>query len=449
MRSLIFTYLLLATLNIFESPPACAEEKTAAERGYDAMIGRVFAPPIWSARAYDNVWKQWGLSEKPSDYAQAFMDRYGLHPAPFENRGLPMGMRRSRSLLGDALTNDCLICHAGSIAGQSVVGLGNASLDLQALYDEMYAADGMPFRFPFRFSNARGTVEAGALLGYLMQFRDADLRLLKQPLKLGYRDDLCEDIPAWWNLKKKQTMYHNGGVSARSVRSIMTFMLSPLNTSDYIKRQEPVFSDIHSWIESIEPPRYPFEINTEIAARGEQVFRQNCVRCHGTYGPDGKYPNKHVPIDVIGTDPTLAGGFTFDFLAHYSDSWFAQETGPDGESYLRMQPGYQAPPLDGIWATAPYFHNGSVPSVYYVLNSTARPRIFTRSHRTQRDDYDELKLGWRITELNSALAPDLSPREQRAIYDTTQPGRGNGGHTFGDHLSEDERMAVIEYLKTL
>ena len=39
--------------------------------------------------------------------------------------------------------------------------------------------------------------------------------------------------------------------------------------------------------------------------------------------------------------------------------------------------------------------------------------------------------------------------QRRRIYDTTQPGRGNGGHTFGDRLSGDERRAVIEYLKTL
>jgi hypothetical protein len=35
------------------------------------------------------------------------------------------------------------------------------------------------------------------------------------------------------------------------------------------------------------------------------------------------------------------------------------------------------------------------------------------------------------------------------VYDTSRPGQGNGGHTFGDKLSEDERKAVIEYLKTL
>ena len=43
----------------------------------------------------------------------------------------------------------------------------------------------------------------------------------------------------------------------------------------------------------------------------------------------------------------------------------------------------------------------------------------------------------------------MSPYEQRKVYDTTRPGRGNGGHTYGDRLTEDERLAVIEYLKTL
>jgi mono/diheme cytochrome c family protein len=439
----------MATTQGATARAASNDEEATAQRGYKAMIGRTFVPPIWSARAYENAWKQWGHSEKPGNYADTFMDRYGLHAAPFANRGLPMGLRRARGLLGDAITNDCLLCHAGSIAGQSIIGLGNASLDLQALFDEMYAADGMPFRVPFRFSNARGTVEAGALLGYLMQFRDTDLRILKQPLKLGYRDDLCEDIPAWWHLKKKQTMYHNGGVSARSVRSIMTFMLSPLNTSEYIKRQEPVFADIQAWLESLQAPAYPFEIDAAMAERGEHLFRQNCVRCHGTYGPDGKYPNKHVSIDMVGTDPTLAGGFTDDFLTHYANSWFAAETAADGKSYMQVRPGYQAPPLDGIWATAPYFHNGSVPTVYHVLNSKARPPRFTRSFRTEREDYDEAKLGWRITEMDPTADPNLTPRELRAIYDTSQPGRANSGHTFGDHLSDEERMAVIEYLKSL
>src|SRR5262249_34669144 len=111
--------------------------------------------------------------------------------------------------------------------------------------------------------------------------------------------------------------------------------------------------------------------------------------------------------------------------------------------------GYQAPPLDGIWATAPYLHNGSVPTVYHLLNSKTRPRIFTRSYRTGKEEYDPEKLGWKIKVLDAVANPKLPDFERRKIYDTTLPGRGNGGHTFGDDLTEAERMAVIEYLKTL
>ena len=112
--------------------------------------------------------------------------------------------------------------------------------------------------------------------------------------------------------------------------------------------------------------------------------------------------------------------------------------------------GYQAPPLDGLWATAPYFHNGSAPTVYDVLNSKTRPKIFTRSYRTDLDAYDPEKLGWKVEVLDEP--PDLDktpPIERRKVYDTTKPGRGNGGHTYGDGLSDAERRAVIEYLKTL
>ena len=73
---------------------------------------------------------------------------------------------------------------------------------------------------------------------------------------------------------------------------------------------------------------------------------------------------------------------------------------------------------------------------------------FTRSFRTDRDAYDPERLGWKVTEVPAPSAA-LPAIERRKVYDTRQPGRGNGGHTYGDHLTEEERLAVIEYLKTL
>jgi mono/diheme cytochrome c family protein len=265
------------------------------------------------------------------------------------------------------------------------------------------------------------------------------------------RDNLCEDPPAWWLLHKKQTMYHTGSADARSVRSIMQFMMSPLNPASAFPRNEATFADIQQFIYSLRPPKYPLPIDRGLAEQGEKLFVKTCARCHGTYGEQWTYPNKVIPLDEIGTDATRYHGISEEFGHYYNQSWFAQEkTGWLVDGYpARHTKGYQAPPLDGIWATAPYFHNGSAPTVADVLNSKTRPKIFTRSYRTDQESYDSVKLGWKVQVLERGPDPKLSDYERRKIYDTTQTGRGNGGHTFGDHLSDAERRAVIEYLKTL
>ncbi len=432
---------------------APAEAPTAAERGREALLGRAFNPPTTSLAAYRNAWRFWGdgRTAPPADYARAFEERYGLHPAPYPNAGLPMGLREAPGLFGKALAVDCLLCHGGSVAGHSYVGLGNASLDYQTLYEELAAADGVPKRTPFRFSNVRGTTEAAGMAVYLLGMRDPDLSIRSSRLDLDLRDDLCEDTPAWWLLKKKRTMYHTGGGDARSVRSLMQFMLSPLNPPSAFTKAEPVFRDIQAYLLTLEPPKYPFPIDHGLAHQGEVVFNRTCSRCHGTYGPDGTYPNRIVPLAEIGTDPARYYGLTEKFGRHFNRSWFTRERGGwFADDYVgRITAGYQAPPLDGVWATAPYFHNGSVPTVYDVLNSKARPRVFTRSYRTEAEDYDPEAVGWRVQVLACGPEPSLPGVERRKVYDTTQPGRGNGGHTYGDRLSEAERRAVIEYLKTL
>jgi mono/diheme cytochrome c family protein len=251
-------------------------------------------------------------------------------------------------------------------------------------------------------------------------------------------------------LKKKTTMYHTGGGDARSVRSLMQFMMGSLQGPDAFAKAEPDFADILQYFLTLQPPKYPFPIDRTLAATGEKLFKQNCSRCHGTYGEHWTYPNKVIPLEEIGTDPKRYEGITPQWARYYDQTWFAQaELGGKGSARpTKPTAGYQAPPLDGLWATAPYFHNGSAPTVYHVLNSKARPKRFTRSYRTGAEDYDPARLGWKYREVGPA-DPALPARERRKVYDTTQPGRGNGGHTFGDDLTDDERLAVIEYLKTL
>src|SRR5262249_29199264 len=156
--------------------------------------------------AYDNAWKHWGLESKPlRDYDRLFQQRYGLHPAPYPNDNLPMGVRYAKDLLGrKGLTTDCLICHGGSIFRKSSAGPGNASRDFEAFYEEMNALHPRRARAPFHFTNVRGTNEAGGFSVFLLGFREPDLsiRLIRRDLDL--QDDLCEDVPAWWLLKKKK-----------------------------------------------------------------------------------------------------------------------------------------------------------------------------------------------------------------------------------------------------
>ncbi len=429
--------------------PASAQEPSPAARGKKALEERAFTPAMWLASAYDNAWRSWGVKEAPKDYAQAFRDRYGLHPAPYPKGELPMGLRHGTNLFGKGLTTDCMLCHGSSIFGKSYIGLGNSSLDVQAFFEELGKASGTGGKTPFPFSNARGTSEAGSMAVYLFSFRDADLRLRTPPHDLELRHNLCEDVPAWWLLKKKKTMYHTGGGHARSVRSLMQFMLVPTVTLETLKKEEATFADIFAYLMTLQPPKYPFAIDKNLASQGEKLFLKSCAKCHGTYGDEWTYPNKIVPLKDIGTDRTRFDGISAKFGAHYNKTWFAKDKDGKASYPATLTAGYQAPPLDGVWATAPYFHNGSAPTLYDVLHSKTRPKIFTRSFRTGMEDYDRVKIGWKIQVLERGADPALPAYQRRKVYDTSQPGRGNAGHTFGDHFTQDQRRAVIEYLKTL
>ena len=158
------------------------------------------------------------------------------------------------------------------------------------------------------------------------------------------------------------------------------------------------------------------------------------------------YPNLLiVPLDDVGTDPTLAAG-TAEFAGASSSGSRASFWGET--SQLAPQQGYVAPPLDGIWATAPFFHNGSVPTIAAVLDTQQAPDVLG-AHLVR---LDRLRPGRGRLELHGDHARPGRGATDTArvkIYDTTLPGYGNAGHPYGDALSRSDRRAVIEYLKTL
>jgi hypothetical protein len=423
-----------------------ADEKTPAQRGWEALSQKHLNPGLWSSAAYGNVWKQWGLKEKPADYDRLVRERYGLQPAPFDNHGLPLGLQRAPTLFGQGMVNSCLLCHAGTVAGQTIIGLGNSALDLQSLFEDLTRVDGLDFRLPHRFSYVRGTIDPISPVIFLLSMRDGDLNL-RQPEPRQYPADLCSDPPAWWLIKRKKTRDWTGNIDARSTRVDMVNLLSPFNSPETIKQKEATFADISAFLLTVPAPKYPFPIDEARAVRGKEVYLQTCKKCHGL---KEDYPNKIIPLEQIGTDPLLCASQTPELGERLNRTWLAREMGPEGKPLqITESTGYQAPPLDGIWATAPYFHNASVPTIYHVLNSRARPRFFTRTYRSGKEDYDTDRLGHKVTVLDGPADPKLPDFERRKVYDTTRPGQANTGHTYGDKLTEEERQALIEFLKTL
>ena len=196
---------------------------------------------------------------------------------------------------------------------------------------------------------------------------DMSVNLAGDPGDLIHHD---VDPPPWWHLKKKSRLYIDG-FSPKNHRMLMQFMLLPGNDRETVYSWEEPFQDVLAYIESVEAPDWPWEIEYSLADRGRVIFERTCSECHGTYGQDEFYPEVTVPIDTVGTDPVRLRALTPAHRAHLSRTWMSRY----GADPVETDPGgYVAPPLDGVWASAPYLHNGSVPTLWHVLNPQERRR---------------------------------------------------------------------------
>ncbi len=243
------------------------------------------------------------------------------------------------------------------------------------------------------------------------------------------------------------------------------------------------------------PPKWPEELLGKLdegrVKDGEKLFAKHCIECHTTYPYRWSEPRKGgmrgienalVPQRIVGTDATQLGGVTFDpnpliatkNLASYFEGKQAvsrgdfstkiaalmleralKQTGPFTQAELDDMNGYtpsgtsapvqsyKAGPRDGVWATGPFLHNGSVPNIYELLSPAAeRSKTFYVTR-----DFDPIKLGL-----------DISGKKEGYFFDTTRIGNSNAGHSFehikgpgviGPAFSESERFALIEYLKSI
>ena len=95
--------------------------------------------------------------------------------------------------------------------------------------------------------------------------------------------------------------------------------------------------------------------------------------------------------------------------------------------------GYKARPLNGVWATAPFLHNGSVPTLYDLLGPAAnRPKAFLLGNPT----FDPNKVGIEVHEV-VPTGQDYDRKTGYFILDTSKPANRNIGHEFSDKYSPD------------
>jgi mono/diheme cytochrome c family protein len=231
--------------------------------------------------------------------------------------------------------------------------------------------------------------------------------------------------------------------SITSIFVVGTQGVSPRQARAAIPRVE----EIIRFVDRMESPPFPGPVDSARATEGERLYREQCASCHGTYTPGiqrpglVEHPNHLVAQDRMGTDPVRWEEARPETLAVLESSGFG------GITEAVQTGGYVAPDLSGIWASAPYLHNGSVPTLWHLLNPEMRPERFQVGGHA---------LDYRLMGIAGETGDDgvyryldgYRPWARSHVFDTRERGRSNAGHEFRG-LTPDEKWALIEYMKVL
>jgi mono/diheme cytochrome c family protein len=254
--------------------------------------------------------------------------------------------------------------------------------------------------------------------------------------------------------------------------------------------------EVENLLQRLAPPQWPEEVFGKIdrdkARAGKSLFVSLCSGCHNAWPYTWTEPNKYgkrfvlvglIPQSLVGTDPNQFETLrTYELTGHLSGNLppplkdkelvttgelyygLAQSVLQTAMSKLKPSPAdlldmqgyrdlppppppvrvYKAAPRDGVWATPPFMHNGSVPNLYEMLVPAAQR---TKKFYVGRE-FDPVKVGL-----------DTSGKSGSFMYDTSLPGNSNAGHSFengprgngviGPLLTDDQRWAIVEYLKSI
>lgn len=283
--------------------------------------------------------------------------------------------------------------------------------------------------------------------------------------------------PNLWGMKDTAWLHYNANTNSVVERNIgqalglgATYDAKSFETTVNIENT----LDLEWLAYNITPPVWPEElfgkIDDEKANRGKELYEQNCARCHDKYETtsEGLRNYQLFSFADIATDRNQAENFHYPLTLNGKQASFAEETGKvldrikaayytkynisadqqkkwegnrtpilwrDVLAKPEYPKVYPARPLAGIWATAPYLHNGSVPTLYaMLLPGDQRPNEFYVGNR----DYDPKNLGYLTTQGSISFK-----------LETSRDGNSNRGHEYGTNLTDDQRYSLLEYIKSL
>lgn len=467
--------------------------------------------PYWIWVALPEIFPEYLPDKRPGHGYSSFGMIY--EPGSDQRYALPLGMSR-RNVSGlDVVYLNCAACHTGTVrdapgaqqrwvpgmpAHQFNLGAWGKFLTTipkdqkftpQRLLDQidamqndshrLVAKPDLIDRLIFRYYAVYLMRDKLLVLGQRLSFIDnstwgpgrvdtfnAPKALLNFPMEHADPRELMGncDFPSVWNQGPRKGMQlhwdgNNTSVDERNLSAAFgTGAYPPILDTNRVLRMA-------KYLETAQPPAYPYPIDKTLAAHGRPVYEKYCIRCHGTPrppfrqheprdgecdnpGPDAECVGTVVPIERIGTDPSRLNSYTWllavnqsTLYAGYEKDWGFNPSYPQRFHLFRKTNGYAGMPLDGVWLRAPYLHNGSVPNLRELLEpSAARTKVFYRGN----DVFDPQDVGFVS---NFSKLGD----HEFFLFDTAQRGNGNVGHegpAYGTGLPDEEKRALLEYLKT-
>lgn len=424
---------------------------------------------------------------------------------------LPMGATIMHTKNGKGLTFSCATCHTATLFGKSVMGLTNKRVRANRFFH--MAKKTVPYipskifqvgtraneqeRQQFR----RTKYNLNSVGAVIPQVLGLDTSLPQVALSLARRKNdeyaskskLLEAFPrrnaldhfvadskpaVWWNLKYKTRWLSDGSI-VEGNPIFTNFLWNELGRGTDLRELEKWMQgntekirELTAAAFSTQAPRWTdfFDASTidlPAAKRGEKIFEKSCAKCHGNYEKAWNLSNaenlnevdilkttkviyhEETPVKNVGTDPQR-----FQGMKHFAQRLNELKISKWMKTTVEPQEGYVPPPLVGIWARYPYFHNNSVPSLCALLSKVKdRPKTFIQGPADNPEtDFDSECVGYPVGE----NIPKDWRKDKDAFFDTSKPGLRNTGHTkmfldkSGNELySPAQKLDLINFLKTL